>query len=62
MHLARIRHQDRIWLARLEGSEMILVAEESDHPAADVVREALAAGLDLGTAVTRIPASAAMPA
>jgi GGDEF domain-containing protein len=48
MRLARACLTDgRIVLARVEGEEIVVVATESAHPAADVVREAIAAGLDL---------------
>jgi 2-keto-4-pentenoate hydratase/2-oxohepta-3-ene-1,7-dioic acid hydratase in catechol pathway len=56
MRLIRARWQDHVVLARLEGSEAIVLARESRHPAADVLREALAVGLDLGGHGERLPA------
>lgn len=47
MRLARARWHDRIVLVRLETSQAIHLADESTHPAADVLREALSLGLDL---------------
>lgn len=48
MKLARVDHAGTRYLARLEGEATVLLAEESSHPAADALREALAAGRDLG--------------
>src|SRR5665647_78540 len=47
MRLARARWHDRIVLVRLETSQAIHLADESTHPAADVLRETLSLGLDL---------------
>ena len=47
MKLARVRHSNVVHLARVEGDRAVLLAEESRHPAADVLREALAAGVAL---------------
>jgi 2-keto-4-pentenoate hydratase/2-oxohepta-3-ene-1,7-dioic acid hydratase in catechol pathway len=47
MKLARVAHGGAVHLARIEGDAAVLLAPESVHPAADVLREALAAGLDL---------------
>lgn len=46
MRLARAELDGRTWLARLEGDRAILLMEESHHPAADVLREALACKFD----------------
>lgn len=50
MKIARIRYDECVHLARIEDGTAILLQQESDHPAADVLREALAAGVDLQTA------------
>jgi 2-keto-4-pentenoate hydratase/2-oxohepta-3-ene-1,7-dioic acid hydratase in catechol pathway len=47
MKIARVRVEDQVWLARVEGGEAVLLAQESVHPGADALREALAAGVDL---------------
>ncbi|HMG40545.1 MAG TPA: fumarylacetoacetate hydrolase family protein [Acidimicrobiales bacterium] len=48
MRLARMRYDDGVWLARIEGDGAVApLWQESDHPAADGLREALAAGVDL---------------
>lgn len=54
MRLARAIHDGRVWLARFEGSEAVLLVEESNHPAADVVREVLADGVDLDSSGIRV--------
>lgn len=57
MRLARARHGNRVVLVRLEGDTAVVVADESAHPAADVLREALANGTDLaGSGVQQVPA------
>lgn len=48
MRIARVRHGDAVHLARGEGDGWVLLRRESDHPGADALREALAAGDDLG--------------
>lgn len=50
MKIARIRYDECVHLARIESGTAILLQQESDHPAADVLREALAAGVNLQTA------------
>lgn len=45
MKLARIRTRGAIHLARVESSGFVCLATESDHPAADVLRETLAHGI-----------------
>lgn len=60
MRLARARVEDhhRPWLVRLEGDTAAVLAEESDHVAADVLREAIHAGLDLtGPGVRQVAAA-----
>jgi 2-keto-4-pentenoate hydratase/2-oxohepta-3-ene-1,7-dioic acid hydratase in catechol pathway len=46
MRLARLRHDDGVWLARIDGAVATPLWRESDHPAADALREALADGRD----------------
>jgi 2-keto-4-pentenoate hydratase/2-oxohepta-3-ene-1,7-dioic acid hydratase in catechol pathway len=58
MRLGRVLYDNRIWLARFHDLEVALLLEESSHPAADAVREALAAGADLDVAGLRVPADA----
>lgn len=47
MRIARVLHNASIYLARIEGDHAMLLFEESSHPSADALREALAAGADL---------------
>jgi len=47
MRLGRAAIDGETYLVRVEGTEVIALLRESDHPAADVLREALAAGADL---------------
>jgi 2-keto-4-pentenoate hydratase/2-oxohepta-3-ene-1,7-dioic acid hydratase in catechol pathway len=47
MRLVRARHKGKVILARLESGSAVVLAEESGHPAADVLREVLARQLDL---------------
>jgi 2-keto-4-pentenoate hydratase/2-oxohepta-3-ene-1,7-dioic acid hydratase in catechol pathway len=47
MKLARVFLRDSVFLARIEGDSAILLLEESSHPLADVLIEALAGDLDL---------------
>jgi 2-keto-4-pentenoate hydratase/2-oxohepta-3-ene-1,7-dioic acid hydratase in catechol pathway len=56
MRLIRARRNDDVVLARLEGDEAVVLARESHHPAADVLREALAAGVDLAGEGERLQA------
>lgn len=49
MRLFRGRTGDRIVLAERLQSGARIIAEESTHPCADVIREVLDAGIDLGT-------------
>lgn len=50
MKLARVRCGTAIHLARIENDTAVLVHRESAHPAADALREALAAGIHIATA------------
>ena len=47
MKLARVRYDGAVHLARLDGDEAVLLRAEAAHPAADVLREALASGTGL---------------
>jgi 2-keto-4-pentenoate hydratase/2-oxohepta-3-ene-1,7-dioic acid hydratase in catechol pathway len=55
VRIARIAIGDEVHLARLEGEDAVLLAPESAHPAADALREALAADVDLGGSGRRVP-------
>lgn len=55
MRLIRGELDGTVVLARVEGEEAMVLATESGHPAADVVREALADGVDLGGDGRRVP-------
>ena len=55
MRLIRARHDGRVVLARVEGGDAVVLARESGHPAADVVREAIAAGVELTGDGLRLP-------
>ena len=59
MKIARIEADSSIYLARIEKSgNAVLLREESRHPAADVLREALAAGTRLdGDGPVQLPGS-----
>lgn len=46
MRLARVRVDGGVWLARLQPQGVELLRAETSHPAADVLREALAADVD----------------
>ena len=54
MRIARVRVENEtggtVWLARLDGDRAELLHEESGHLCADVLREAIAAGIDLAEA------------
>ena len=54
MRLGRVRLDGSVWLARLEVDQWALVARESDHPAADAIREAIEANTDLTAAGTLV--------
>lgn len=57
MKLARVDHDATVHLVRIEDDEVVLLATESDHPAHDVLREALAGGVDLSGDGQRVPMS-----
>lgn len=58
MRLTRAQLDDRVWLARLQDDDhAVLLIEESSHPAADVLREALAKGLDFAAPGPEVAAS-----
>lgn len=46
---------EAVVLARLEGNSATILHKESDHPAADVLREALALGIDFMSSGSTIP-------
>src|SRR5262245_17701717 len=48
MRLARVEVNDQVWLARIEDDKAVLLLQESSHPGADAIREAIAANVDLG--------------
>jgi 2-keto-4-pentenoate hydratase/2-oxohepta-3-ene-1,7-dioic acid hydratase in catechol pathway len=56
MRLIRARHEGTVVLARLDGDSAVILAEESGHPASDVLREVLARDLDLSAARPAVPA------
>src|SRR5215469_12482212 len=58
MRLIRARHEGKIILARLDDDVAVTLATEEDHPAADVLREALAQGVDLAAPGPCIPIEA----
>ncbi|MCZ7530148.1 MAG: fumarylacetoacetate hydrolase family protein [Acidimicrobiia bacterium] len=58
MEIARVRHSDVVHLARREGNGWVLLRRESDHPGADVLREALADGDDLSASGSHAVADA----
>ena len=53
MQLARVRRGSTVELVRVEGDEAHVIAQESGHVAADVLRESLHDGLDLAGPATR---------
>jgi 2-keto-4-pentenoate hydratase/2-oxohepta-3-ene-1,7-dioic acid hydratase in catechol pathway len=55
MRLIRARHAGQVVLARVEGDDGVVLARESGHPAADVVREAIAAGVQFAGDGERLP-------
>jgi 2-keto-4-pentenoate hydratase/2-oxohepta-3-ene-1,7-dioic acid hydratase in catechol pathway len=54
MRLMRARLGEEIALVRVEGEQAVVLARESAHPAADVLREALASGIDLAGGTERV--------
>jgi 2-keto-4-pentenoate hydratase/2-oxohepta-3-ene-1,7-dioic acid hydratase in catechol pathway len=55
MKLARVRQGQNIYLARVEGDSAVLLELESETPRADVMVDAIATGLLLDSAGTRVP-------
>jgi 2-keto-4-pentenoate hydratase/2-oxohepta-3-ene-1,7-dioic acid hydratase in catechol pathway len=55
MKVGRVRVAGRTWLARFESENVTLLREESAHPAADALREALADGVSFATAGESMP-------
>jgi 2-keto-4-pentenoate hydratase/2-oxohepta-3-ene-1,7-dioic acid hydratase in catechol pathway len=56
MRLMRARHENKVFLVRLDDDLAVVLAEESGHPAADVLREALARDVDLSAPGLSVPA------
>jgi 2-keto-4-pentenoate hydratase/2-oxohepta-3-ene-1,7-dioic acid hydratase in catechol pathway len=56
MRLMRARHENKVFLVRLDDDLAVVLAEESGHPAADVLREALARDVDLAAPGLSVPA------
>jgi 2-keto-4-pentenoate hydratase/2-oxohepta-3-ene-1,7-dioic acid hydratase in catechol pathway len=54
MRIGRVAVGDDVYLSRIEGDTVVLLDTESSHPAADVLREALASGSDLGARGTTL--------
>lgn len=46
---ARVSYGGRVGLVRIDGDKAVVLAQESSHPAADVLREALLDGVDLSS-------------
>jgi 2-keto-4-pentenoate hydratase/2-oxohepta-3-ene-1,7-dioic acid hydratase in catechol pathway len=53
--VGRVGAAGRTWLARFEGESVTLLREESAHPAADALREALADGVSFAAAGESMP-------
>jgi 2-keto-4-pentenoate hydratase/2-oxohepta-3-ene-1,7-dioic acid hydratase in catechol pathway len=49
VRLARLAHQDRVVLARLDDDKAVPLAEEAKEPGADVLRSALASNVDFAS-------------
>jgi len=54
VRIGRVRLDDTVYLARLEAEEAVLLAEEPDHVGADVLRAAIAMGVDLSGGGRRV--------
>lgn len=61
MRLIRARTETSTVLARIEGDGAVVVATESGHPGADVLREALASRIDMSQAGPLVPARKLSP-
>ena len=59
MRIARIRHEDRVHLARIEGDNAVLIAAESYLPRADVTIDSIIDGIDLIADGVHVPLSEA---
>jgi 2-keto-4-pentenoate hydratase/2-oxohepta-3-ene-1,7-dioic acid hydratase in catechol pathway len=55
LRLTRARLGEHVVLGRLEGDELVVLAQESVRPGADVLREALADAVDLSGPGHRVP-------
>lgn len=55
MIVARVRHEERSFLARIEDDAAILLAEENQLDAADVFRDSIASNMDLGGSGKHLP-------
>lgn len=56
MRITRVAHDGKTFLAREEAGRFVLLHEESEHPAADALREALANGCSLTASGQPVPA------
>ncbi len=54
MRLARVRHNDHVYLARVTGDDAILIRAETDEPRADVMIDAIITGTDLAADGDRV--------
>ena len=59
MRIARIRYEDHVHLARIEGDDVVLIAAESHLPRADVTIDSIINGTDLTADGVRVPLSEA---
>jgi 2-keto-4-pentenoate hydratase/2-oxohepta-3-ene-1,7-dioic acid hydratase in catechol pathway len=55
MRLARIRHEDRVHLARVDDDDVVLISAESVYQRADVMIDSIIDGIDLTADGIRIP-------
>jgi 2-keto-4-pentenoate hydratase/2-oxohepta-3-ene-1,7-dioic acid hydratase in catechol pathway len=55
VRLARVRHDQTIWLARIENETAILLDQEASGPRADVMVDAIATSASLDRAGTNMP-------
>jgi 2-keto-4-pentenoate hydratase/2-oxohepta-3-ene-1,7-dioic acid hydratase in catechol pathway len=59
MRITRIRYEDHVHLARIEGDDVVLIAAESHLPRADVTIDSIINGTDLTADGVRVPLSEA---
>jgi 2-keto-4-pentenoate hydratase/2-oxohepta-3-ene-1,7-dioic acid hydratase in catechol pathway len=59
MRIARIRYEDHVHLARIEGDDVVLIAAESHLPRADVTIDSIVSGTDLTADGVHVPLSEA---